>query len=390
MSHRKNRVIHDADAHLIEHDGWLESYATDFVKENLHPGLIPLDFPPLVPVMKAAKARVAGENPELTEAMKANLFGHREKLKQWPAFGAFDRTERSESLDIMGLSSQLIFPTIAASRFARHKDLDVAYGGCDALNRAMADFCANDKRMLPVGFLVLTDPERALQVANDAVKMGVKALWIGSDAVKGRAPSHIAYDPIWAVLEEAQVAITLHIGSGRNMTEEYMNTGVEKDRSLRLSNIETTKPKDLNVIHHSPERWLTCMIYDGVLDRFPNLKIGLIELGANWVPAMLQNLDMGVSLLGKFDKELKDLSIKPSEFVSRQVRVTPLHTENTGWIIKNVPKEILMFNTDYPHPEGGSDPFGDFERSLNAVGASDVELDHFYSKNFEDLMGLST
>ena len=390
MSHRENRVIHDADAHLIEHDGWLESYATDFVKKNLHPGLIPLDFPPLVPLMKAAKARVAGENPELTEAMKANLFGHREKLKQWPAFGAFDRTERSESLDIMGLSSQLIFPTIAASRFARHKDLDVAYGGCDALNRAMADFCANDKRMLPVGFLVLTDPERALQVANDAVKMGVKALWIGSDAVKGRAPSHIAYDPIWAVLEEAQVAITLHIGSGRNMTEEYMNTGVEKDRSLRLSNIETTKPKDLNVIHHSPERWLTCMIYDGVLDRFPNLKIGLIELGANWVPAMLQNLDMGVSLLGKFDKELKDLSIKPSEFVSRQVRVTPLHTENTGWIIKNVPKEILMFNTDYPHPEGGSDPFGDFERSLNAVGASDVELDHFYSKNFEDLMGLST
>ncbi|MFT5100374.1 MAG: putative TIM-barrel fold metal-dependent hydrolase [Parasphingorhabdus sp.] len=390
MSHKENRVIHDADAHLIEHDGWLESYATDFVKDNLHPGLIPLDFPPLVPVMKAAKARVAGENPELTEAMKANLFGHREKLKQWPAFGAFDRTERSESLDIMGLSSQLIFPTIAASRFARHQDLDVAYGGCDALNRAMADFCANDKRMLPVGFLVLTDPERALQVAKDAVKLGVKALWIGSDAVKGRAPSHIAYDPIWAVLEEAQVAVTLHIGSGRNMTEEYMNTGVEKDRSLRLSNIETTKPKDLNVIHHSPERWLTCMIYDGVLDRFPNLKIGLIELGANWVPAMLQNLDMGVSLLGKFDKELKDLSLKPSEFVSRQVRVTPLHTENTGWILKNVPKEVLMFNTDYPHPEGGSDPFGDFERSLDAVGATDVELDHFYSKNFEDLMGLST
>ena len=49
---------------------------------------------------------------------------------------------------------------------------------------------------------------------------------------------------------------------------------------------------------------------------------------------------------------------------------------------------MLMFNTDYPHMEGGTDPFGDFETSLNAVGATAAELDKFYSKNFEDLMGL--
>ena len=115
----------------------------------------------------------------------------------------------------------------------------------------------------------------------------------------------------------------------------------------------------------------------------------MIELGANWVPAMLQNLDMGVALLGKFDLELKNLSLKPSEFVERQVRVTPLHTENTGWILRNVSKDILMFNTDYPHPEGGSDPFGAFERSLDAVAATEDELDHFYTRNFESLMGIS-
>jgi predicted TIM-barrel fold metal-dependent hydrolase len=389
MSHRANRTIHDADAHFIEHDGWLEGYATDFVKQNLLPGLIPLDMPLLVPLMKAAKERVAGANPEFTAELKANLLGHKAKLKQWPAFGAFDSAERSESLDILGLSSQLIFPTIGVSRFARHQNPDVAYGGCDALNRAMVDFCKNDKRMLPVGFMVLTDPERAVQGAKYAVKIGVRALWIGSDAFEGRAPSHIAYDPLWAVIEEAGVPVTLHIGSGRNMGSAYMNTGVVKDKSLSLTNIESTRPKDLNVLHHSPERWLTCMIYDGVLERFPNLKIGFVELGSNWVPAMMQNLDMGVSLLGRFDAELKNLSIKPSEYVQRQVRVTPLHSEDTGWVLRNVGKDILMFNTDYPHPEGGSDPFGDFERSLDGVSASEIELDKFYAKNFEDLMGFS-
>ncbi|MEM8497963.1 MAG: amidohydrolase family protein [Pseudomonadota bacterium] len=388
MSHIENRVVHDADAHLIEHDGWLESYATEHVAKHLDPGLIPLDTPALVPIMKEAKERVAGANPELTAELKANLLGHKLKLKQWPAFGAIDSSERSESLDILGISSQLIFPSIAASRFARHTDMDIAYGGCEALNRAMVDFCKDDPRMLPVGYMVLRDPQRALQGAKQAIKMGVRALWIGSDAFEGRAPSHVAYDPLWAVLEEAGVAATLHIGSGKNMTDEYMNTGVERDMSLRLSNIETTRAKDLNVLHHSPERWLTCMIYDGVLERFPKLRIGLIELGANWVPAMLQNLDMGVAELGKFDADLKKLSIKPSEYVQRQVRVTPFHMEDTGWILRNVGPDILMFNTDYPHPEGGSDPFGDFERSLDAVGATPVELDNFYTHNFEYLMGM--
>ena len=130
------------------------------------------------------------------------------------------------------------------------------------------------------------------------------------------------------------------------------------------------------------------MIYDGVLERFPKLKVGIIELGADWVPASLMNLDMGVSLLGKFDQGLKNLSLSPAEYFQRQVRVAPLHTENAGWILKNVGPNILMFNTDYPHPEGGKDPFGAYERSMDAVNATPEELDRFYSKNFEDYLGL--
>jgi hypothetical protein len=53
-----------------------------------------------------------------------------------------------------------------------------------------------------------------------------------------------------------------------------------------------------------------------------------------------------------------------------------------------VGKDILMFNTDYPHPEGGSDPYGDFERSLDAVDPTKEELDRFYRWNFEDYLGL--
>jgi predicted TIM-barrel fold metal-dependent hydrolase len=388
MTHREGRIVHDADSHIIEGRGWLESYASDYVKENLDPGLFDLDMPALDPIMEAANKRLAGDYPVLTEALKSDLFAHPGKRNMWSAYGAVEKTERSEALRIMGVTSQLIFPSIGASRFARSKDMDVVYGGCDALNRGMADFCGDDAGLLSVGYLSLRDPERAKTSLKLALETGINAIWVGSDAVEGRAPSHIAYDPLWAMLEEAGVPVTLHIGSGQNMPSVYMNTGVERVLAGNIGNIESTKPKDMPVIHHSIERWLTCMIYDGVLERFPKLKVGIIELGANWVPASLMNLDMGVSLLGKFDQGLKKLTLKPSEYFQRQVRVAPLHTENTGWILRNVGKDILMFNTDYPHPEGGKDPFGDYERSLDAVAATPQELDRFYSKNYEDYLGV--
>ena len=133
MPHAQGRTIHDSDSHIIEGRGWLESYCTDYVKENLSGGVFSLDLPQLDPFIEMADRRLAGEEPELTQALKENIFAHKGKMNQWMAFGAIDKAERSESLDIMGISSQLVFPTLAASRFARHKDLDVVYGGCDAL-----------------------------------------------------------------------------------------------------------------------------------------------------------------------------------------------------------------------------------------------------------------
>lgn len=78
-------------------------------------------------------------------------------------------------------------------------------------------------------------------------------------------------------------------------------------------NIESTKPKNMSVIHHSTERWLTCMIYDGVLERFPRLKVGIIELGANRVLLSLANPNTGASLLGRFDPGLKRQRMKPNQ-----------------------------------------------------------------------------
>ena len=69
MSHREGRVIHDADSHIIEGRGWLESYASEYVCNNLETGIFDLNMPALDPIIAAADKRLAGEDPDLTEAM---------------------------------------------------------------------------------------------------------------------------------------------------------------------------------------------------------------------------------------------------------------------------------------------------------------------------------
>ena len=59
MTHRDGRIINDADSHIIEGRGWLEQYASDYVKDNLEPGLFDLNMPALDPIIEAANKRLA-------------------------------------------------------------------------------------------------------------------------------------------------------------------------------------------------------------------------------------------------------------------------------------------------------------------------------------------
>ena len=133
------------------------------------------------------------------------------------------------------------------------------------------------------------------------------------------------------------------------------------------------------------ELTLAALIIDGVMDRFPKLKFGVIELGSSWLPGWMRNLDGAAGAFAKNEERLQKLSMKPSDFVKRQVRVTPYPHEDVGWIIQNSDEQIPLFSSDYPHVEGGRNPLKRFNDSLAGVSARAV--DRFYCDNFIDLMG---
>ncbi len=106
------------------------------------------------------------------------------RAKGWGAVGAFDPAERSHVLDSLGFAAQLVFPTFAATQFAGN-DVDMLYAGSDALNRAMAAFCADDRRMLAVASVPWGVPERTIECARRAIDEGCAAVMVPTDLPRG-------------------------------------------------------------------------------------------------------------------------------------------------------------------------------------------------------------
>ena len=165
--------------------------------------------------------------------------------------GALDTAVRSRVLDALGIDAQLVFPTFALGHFAFSADTEVLYGGTRALNRAITAFCADDPRLLPVGYLQLRDPELALVELESALADGVRAVWIPSDAPGDFSPAHVNVEPVWARLAEAGVPFVLHVGGGRLLPKAFHNNGHPRPTDW-LGGGENMRAKDFPVLHHSP------------------------------------------------------------------------------------------------------------------------------------------
>jgi predicted TIM-barrel fold metal-dependent hydrolase len=328
-----------------------------------------------------ASAEVRRGDPAAAAEAAENLMG----AKGWSALGAVDPSERSHALDLLGFERQLVFSTFAATQFAGDGDLDVVYGGTRAHNRAMAEFCAGDERLLGVAFVPLADAERAVEEIDAALEAGCSAVLVPSAPPMDKSPTHPDYDGVWARLQDADVPFMLHVGGGgRPLRPAFHENGRPKPTDF-LGGGENIRSKDFMVLHNPPETFLSMMVLDGVLERFPRLRGGCIEQGAMWVVPWLRRLDIAQDTFARTEPLLRDLSLRASDYVRRQVRFTPFPTEPVGWMIEQAGAELFLFSSDYPHPEGGRDPLARFEAALTDTPERDKE--RFYAANFADMMG---
>ena len=384
MPYAHRPTVLDADSHLMEGLDWLRDHADADTRKLLPDltGLLDKGGAGAGQAIRKGQARIG--DAEQTAALEQDVIS---SAKGWLALGAMDAAERSRALDLLGFSSQLVFSTFSLGLFAFSQDLDVVYGGTSAHNRMMAEFCDHDPRLVGVGFLPLHDPERSLAAVDEALELGCGALWVAHAPSAGRSPAHTDNDPVWAQVQEAGVPVVLHIGGGRNtIARAWHQNGRPRPVDLHGGG-ENLRAKDLPSVHHAAETFLTAMVLDGVFERFPDLRCGVIEMGASWVPSLLHRLDYAARSFSRTEPMLSELTLEPSEYVRRQVRFTPFPGEDVAGMIAGSGPELYLFSSDYPHPEGTKDPIGRFERSFDEHHTDETVRQRFYEDNFRTLLG---
>ena len=311
--------------------------------------------------------------------------------KLWRAMGAYRKQDRPRALDLMGFSSQLVFDsfmrfTLREAEEQPVKDLDFIYNLARAHNRAMVDFCSVDRRLMAVGYVPMIDIGHSIVLAREAIDMGCAALQTSAGCNGEQSPSHIGFDPMWDLMAQAGVPLVYHLGAGRLPSDVFTRNGLPGEPAFHGGD-GRLQAHDYVATPHPVIETITTLIMDGVLQRHPKLRLGLVEFGGCWLPGWLRFLDSAMDAFRRTETRLQTLDLKLSEYVTRQVRCTIFPHEDLGWSIAQSSPDIFMFSSDYPHIEGGRDPIARFEASMDRQAIPAAARERFYRSNFEDFVG---
>ena len=387
MAYAEGRTFLDADSHIMELPDFLRDHADPGVRDRM-PRLTMSSGGKLADAVELLGQRRA-HPPETVDELIERGDGLIAGPKGYEALGAFNRDERSQALDLLGFHRQWVFATFSTGeifhRLSATGDHEVVAGALAAHNRGMAEFCAEDDRLLGVGAAVLDDPEQALVTLGQIIDLGLDAVWIPHRPAAGRSPGHDDHDRFWALAAEAGITVVLHVGGHPlQLHPDWMNTGREVPTDW-LGGGENVRGKDMIALHQAAETFVGVLVLDGVLERHRGLRLGVVELGAGWVPAMLRRLDQIAQIWKRSEPELAALEREPSEQIAAQVGFTPYPFEDVGAMITESSPDLYLFSSDYPHIEGGRNPLGRFSQSL--AGHGEDVLDKFYRSNMARLVG---
>ena len=247
--------------------------------------------------------------------------------------GGYDPAARIVDMDMDGIEAEVLYPSMGA-RVYSIPDGELQAACFRAYNDWLGDFCAtNPKRLYGVALIPTFDIEVGVKELRRAAKMGYRAA-----AVWGTPPDRLPfesghYDPLWAEAEELEIPISLHAFTGpeRSVSNFFL--------------ISYT-----NFVHHIPQTLVT-MVFSGVFERFPKLKVLSVENDIGWVPYLIQRMEYGYGRKrGRHGGEFPS-GLTPRDIFHRNVRLTFM-TDCLGLAnLDAMSPDMLMWATDYPHDD---------------------------------------
>ncbi|MGH7986597.1 MAG: amidohydrolase family protein [Candidatus Binataceae bacterium] len=324
--------IVSADSHMTEPaDLWVERLdrkyrdnAPRVVKNDKPTGPAYLFVGPGIHPLAVAAAFAAGKGgDDLREHMKHGYEAARP--------GGWDPVERLKDQDIDGVASEVLYSTLGIALF-NMKDVELQLACLRAYNDWLAEFCRHaPRRLIGIGLYSLAALPDVSEIERCA-KIGLRGILILASET-GEVPySDARFDPLWDAASANGLPVSLHkpLISGMPMTAAMPT------------------PADMQIhVIHVVEQCITRLVYGGVFERFPQLKIVSAENDVGWVPNWVHRLDHVFSKVAS----IKQLPLKPSEYVRGNVWATFQDDPLGPATYQFFGEDNYMWASDFPHAD---------------------------------------
>lgn len=204
--------------------------------------------------------------------------------------GASDQKVRVTDMDTMGIDQALVFPTMFNEYLPLVESPDIAHALARAYNDWVWDFCkAVPNRLFPVAVLPTQNVSLAVKEARRVGRLGFRAVLIRPVFSGGRFPTDRYYRPLWEALQECNLLGCIHPSAGPATPELDSNSGFVERVSANLGLGHTVAEVIAPTMDNAT--LLLSIMFDGLLERFPSLKLAFVHSGTSWLPVALEKAE---------------------------------------------------------------------------------------------------
>ena len=292
---------------------------------------------------------------------------------------------RLELMDEQGVDYAMMYPTLASLIEERMKDdPDLCADAIHGLNQWMIEAWpyAFEKRIFATPVIATGLVDRAMRELDFVMDHGARAILMRPAPAWGyRGPRSFAleeFDPFWKKVEESGVLVVLHASDSgyTRYSNEWEGAHGEALAFGEPSLFSMVVEGDYRAIRDAA----TSLICHGALQRFPKLRIALVENGGGWVPHFLEQLDHA------YEKAPHRYTEQPSATFKRHFWMHPFHEEDPRELVQLLGADHVVFGSDFPHVEGLADPVS---WAAELHGLPEEELRRVMGGNMMELLGIS-
>jgi len=251
--------------------------------------------------------------------------------------GGQDPHARIKEMATDGVSAEVLYPTLMLPLFSLD-DPELERACFRVYNDWLIEYCSvNPEQLIGVGGISVYDMDLAVAEVKRCHEAGLKGviIWQAPHADLPFRSDH--YNRLWDVCQDLEMPISLHILTGWNYSKDGLRKkGVEQYRD----SVNHKLLDGANAVFD--------FIFYGILDRWPNLKIVIVENEVGWIPFLVQQWDYYHNRF-KVENPLP-ITEKPSFYFERQVFATFFNDAVGGYNLARWGGDNCMWSNDFPHP----------------------------------------